>query len=132
VPNQQQNIDTVTKINILLKEYDALRAEMLQRMNARFAIVGLLGALLVLLISKWEWQPAGWPLDVRWLVAVLGAFILAGVFWRFGTLIQKLATRVSQVEQRVNQLAQEDLLTWETCFGRGRFENTRGAKKTAT
>jgi hypothetical protein len=132
VPNHQQDIDTVTKINILLKEYDTLRAEMLQRMNARFAIVGLLGALLVLLISKWEWQPAGWPLDVRWLVGVLGASILAGVFWRFGTLIRKLAARVSQVEQRVNQLAQEDLLTWETSFGWGRFASRRGAKKTAT
>jgi hypothetical protein len=132
VPTQQQDIDIVTKINILLKEYDTLRAEMLQRVNARFAIVGLLGALLVLLISKWEWQPAGWSLNVRWLVGVLGASILVGVFWRFGTLIRKLAAQVSQVEQRVNQLAQEDLLTWETSFGWGRFANKRGAKKTTT
>ena len=132
MPNQQQDIDTVIKINILLKEYDTLRAEMLQRINARFAIVGLLGALLVLLISKWGWQPAGWPLDVRWLVGVLGASILAGIFWRFGTLIRKLAAQVSQVEQRVNKLAQEDLLTWETSFGWGRFANKRKAKKTAT
>lgn len=129
--NQLQDIDTVTKINILLKEYDTLRAEMLQRMNGRFAIVGLLGALLVLVISKGEWQPTGWKLDARWLVAVLGASILAGIFWRFGTLIRKLGTRVSKVEQRVNQLAQEDLLAWETCFGWGRFANTRGVKKPA-
>ena len=35
----------IEKINILLKEYDTLRTEILQRISNRFAFLGLFGAI---------------------------------------------------------------------------------------
>ena len=122
-PPPPYNLDAKAKIDILLKEYDTLRSEMLQRVNARFAIVGLLGALVAFVLSKFEWQPKNLPLDLRWLIAALGLAVLLGTWWRFGTIIRGLAARVSSIEGRVNQLAGEDLLTWETHYGWGRFAN---------
>jgi len=116
------------RIDVLLKEYDTLRAEILQRINARFTIVGLLGALVAFLLSKWEWQPRNTLLDMRWAVAALGVAVVLVIWYRFGTLIKNLGARVSSVEQRVNQLAGDELLTWETRYGWGRFRHTRKRK----
>lgn len=122
--DQPSDLDAKAKIDILLKEYDTLRTEILQRINSRFAIVGLLGALLAFVLSKFEWQPENLLLDLRWPITVCGLALLLGTWWRFGIIIRGLAARVRSIETRVNKLAGEELLSWETHFGWGRFGKT--------
>jgi hypothetical protein len=72
------------QIDILLKEYDTLRAEILQRINARFAIIGLVGALLAIVVTKWDWDSQHTTVDLRWIIASVGMMIVVGTWWRFG------------------------------------------------
>lgn len=126
--DRNNNIEAKFKIDILLKEYDTLRAEILQRINARFGIIGFLGTLFAFVLSKWEWQPKNCSFDVRWPIVALGLTVLLGTWWWFGIRMQRLAARVSSIEKRVNQLAGEELLTWETYYGWGRLWKTRENK----
>lgn len=116
-----ENLETKFKIEILLKEYDTLRTEILQRINARFAVVGLLGALFAFALSEVEWQSEKFSIDVWWLILALGVGVLLALWWRLGILIQRMATHLISIEQRVNQFAGEELLTWETKYGWGRL-----------
>mgnify|MGYP001590629171 CR=1 FL=1 len=119
--NAPENIETKLKIEILLKEYGTLRTEILQRINARFAVVGLLGALFAFALSEVKGQPGMFSIYVRWLSLALGAGVLVTLWWYLGIIIQRLASHISSIEQRVNQFAGEELLTWETKYGWGRL-----------
>ena len=115
-----------SKIEVLLKEYDRLWDEMISRMNNRFAVIGYLGGLLAFIVYQTKnvaWPEAMWPLsllrlpkDILWpsALVVVGLFFLFVIWRRFGTLIKRLAWRVSQIEKQVNELIGEDVLVWET------------------
>jgi hypothetical protein len=103
------------RINILLKEYDTLRSEILQRTAAGFALPAIVTAI------------AGWLLSriiehhyyTSTVIVLLGVIALA-VGPRFMNIqIRRCATRVQQIEERVNFLAQDHLLEWESRWGMG-------------
>jgi hypothetical protein len=72
--------DDKLKITILLKEYDALRQEILGRINSRFGLVGLGSALGIYLISQQ-------PTLGRLAIVALWAAVIAILWWRTGFLI---------------------------------------------
>jgi hypothetical protein len=102
------------KIDILLKEYDTLRTEILNKINTRYGIIGFLGALFAFVLNKWEWQPKNCPFDTRWPVVIIGLLILFGIWLWIGVLIQGIAVHICSIEKRINQLAGDELLSWET------------------
>jgi hypothetical protein len=98
------------QINILLKEYDTLRAEILGRMNHRWQMLGLIGAI-VAFISAQSGAIAG-----RAIAGVM-AVGLFGLWLNSGRYVARLARRVSEIEKHVNGLAGENLLVWESQGG---------------
>ena len=112
----QQNLE---RINILLKEYDTLRSEILQRTAAGFALPavfsGIAGWLLSRIIEHHDCTSA--------IVALSGAILLVGAaiwVWKFvNTQIRWCAARVRRIENRINFLTQDHLLEWESRWGIG-------------
>lgn len=81
------------KIPILLKEYDALRQEIVTRIGSRFAVVGLSGGALAFLVTLGDWRfvEALLGQKARLYLSVFGvASILVTWCW-LGLLIKKLA-----------------------------------------
>lgn len=103
------------RINILLKEYDTLRSELQQRTAAGFALVGIVVAA------------AGWSLSQTlarhyYTSAVVVFLIVCFLFFgpRFiNVQIRRCAERVQRIEKRINFLAQDQLLEWESRWGMG-------------
>jgi hypothetical protein len=99
------------KIQILLQEYSTLRAELVANGTKLFQMAALTGALLTWTISR--------PLDKRfWIAALIGG---GGLFWLGFVLIKdtrKLARRVADLERDINGRAGEELLVWESRWGR--------------
>lgn len=99
------------KIQILLQEYNTLRAELVVNGNKTFQLLSLGGALFVLIISR--------PLDVRFWTALVAA--LVGIsYFSFVVMrdIRRLAKRVRELEHDINRRADEELLIWESRWGR--------------
>jgi hypothetical protein len=95
------------KITILFKEYDTLRQEILGRIGSRFTLISIGGGLGVLL---------GLQRREPWHDYVLMAWAVAALvlWWWTGLLISRCAARVMKIEQRINDLAKDQLLGWET------------------
>lgn len=127
----QGGIDNKSKIEVLLKEYEMLWGEILGRIRNRFAVIAYLGAVVAFVLFQSKdvsWPDPVWPLSllgapgaVIWptmIVVVAGAFLVT-IWWRFGSLINNAALRVAEIEQKINSLAGEELLLWES-RGEGR------------
>jgi hypothetical protein len=119
------------KIEILLKEYDRLGQEILGRINNRFVMLGLVGAFLGVVFFKESpiLTIQFWGLSVRTVLAISGLIALIAIWIYFGYLTGTLARRVSSIEKRVNELAGEDLLMWESRYGWARWGKFSGAGK---
>lgn len=107
--SHNQEFSDKLKIDILIKEYEILRTELLQRINQRFAFIGLTGAVVAYGFFKVE----------RYTIANVSILIVAisilGVIWfHFGRLIHQLSLRIAEIEQQINSLAGDELLLWET------------------
>lgn len=119
-------IDNKSKIEVLLKEYETLRGEILSRIRSRFAVIGYLGAVVAFVLFQTKgvsWPDPVWPLSLFgasgaavWptVILVAAVAILLAIWWQFGSLINKCALRVAQIEQKINSLAGEELLLWES------------------
>ena len=101
-------MDDSEKLTILMKEYDTLRTEILQRSRQRFAFLGLIGAgagyVLFKATSLKEFQILGLT------VAVV---LMACIWMQLGNIIVRCSNRLAEIEIQVNQIAGEDLLKWE-------------------
>ncbi len=102
-------MDTKTKVDVLLREYDTLRQEIVSRTNNRFAMAGLLVAVAAFVISQPELVASE-----RWGIAIVAFFVSIGGWWTIGFLIRCCAARLMEIEQRVNALVGDELLVWET------------------
>lgn len=104
------------KVEILLREYETLRQEVLARSGQRFALVTVAGGLMAFLIKTEKW-PA-WVISAggtQATLALVGLVVLVVIWRRFQVLIERLGAGISRVEQRVNTLTGDaDLLRWET------------------
>ena len=96
------------KIHILLKEYDTLRAEILQRIGHRFAFLGLSGA-----VGAYVFFTAQSLSSYQTVVLIITIFILFGVWWQLGNLIARCSNRIAEIEGLINSIAEETLLRWE-------------------
>jgi hypothetical protein len=105
--------DDNARIAVLLKEYDALRTEIGGRINNRFAIVGFLVALVTFVGSQ-----TNVLLPWRCILATVGLAVSVVVWWRLGALIKRSATRIADIERKINKLMGEDLLIWESQLAR--------------
>lgn len=100
------------KTDILLKEYDTLRSEIMSRTTSRFGILSIGGVLTTFIAS----QPRG---HLTWIVTGLCVGALLALWWCYGVLIDHCATRIREIEQKVNHLAGDDILLWESRSGTG-------------
>lgn len=97
------------KIDVLMHEYNRLREEILQRERNRFASMAYLGAIAVFLLTR-EQVPLSWK---PWLGA--GAVLTLVAVWLIDWwLIGACATRITEIEQQVNRLAEDTLLVWDS------------------
>jgi hypothetical protein len=95
------------KIQILLKEYDALRAEIISRTSNRFSSLGILAAVVAFSASQQN-------VLLAWIVGGAVGLLLFGVWLRLGYLIGRCSAQIANVEEQINALAGDDLLTWES------------------
>jgi hypothetical protein len=101
------------RIQILLSEYAALRAEVVARTGFGFQIAAVAFALISwvfsTLLSERPWY--------FWIIlAVIAACFAAAIFVNVRDLT-RAANRLAQIEHEVNSRAGEHLLVWETLSG---------------
>jgi len=97
------------KIQILLKEYETLRAEMIQRFNHRFGFLTIIGGLGTFLLFK-----ASELSIIQTLALVITVIFVILVWLWIGALIAACSRQVAELEKQINELAGEELLRWET------------------
>jgi hypothetical protein len=130
----------MTNVEILLKEYDTVREESLTTITVRSGIlafglattVGAFAVLTLLPVNSEVPERSGLPNFVR-MVTVIGIpAITTGVLWMwFGEYqrMQRAGRFVAELEQRINQAAGADLLTFESHL-RAQPASTEGSKAT--
>jgi len=97
------------KLSVLLKEYESLRTHILQRLQNRFQFFTLGGALAGFAFFKAQ-DLGGFQATV-----LFGGAILMFVSWYYlGSIVARLSVHVASIERRVNELAGEELLSWES------------------
>jgi hypothetical protein len=97
---EPRSLSNPEKIDILLKEYDTIRAEAIARINSRFAFVGLIIGIIALSRNRDH--------------EISYTFVLIVAWFYLGQLLNLLRTGLQHVEHEINRLAGEELLTWET------------------
>jgi hypothetical protein len=107
----------LAKVQILLHEYDTLRAELLERHASLFHFYGFTTIAAVLLLTFFCTD--GGRRAARWLLALLGSVILAATVVINSDTV-RLSKRIRQVEAEVNIRSGETLLRWESEWGWGR------------
>ena len=96
------------KIQILLKEYDTLRAEIIQRLGHRITFLGLFGAMGVYAFFR----DNGLTLYQYSVIAV--AIVFTYIVWHhLGNVIGRCSRRIAEIEQQINGMAGTVLLRWE-------------------
>lgn len=101
-------MDEKDKVQVLLKEYDSLRAEILQRINHRFAFLSLFGAM-----GTYAFFAATDLSAYQKVVLMISALALFGVWWQLGNLIARCSRRIAEIEEAINLVAGDPLLRWE-------------------
>ena len=94
------------QIDILLKEYDTLRAEACVRINFRFAFLGLICGTITLALAG---DKDG---SREWLFCLTVA--LSAIWFYIGQLLNRIRSGIQRVEREINTLAGARLLTWES------------------
>ena len=98
------------RVEILLHEYDSLRDEIQQRIAHVYQVV-----IICTVLATWL---MGRTIDGRfWFGATLMLLLIAAFGWFNGEDIKRAAAQLRSIEQHVNELTGEDLLTWETHYG---------------
>lgn len=95
------------QIELLMREYDTLRQEVIQRMTGRLQLAGFMvaaGAIVASGITAEDVEPAKW-ITLGVVALVLGISLL--LIWHTGTVIvNRLFKSIQQVEGKVNHLAE--------------------------
>ncbi len=123
-------MDPSQKITVLLAEYNTLRAEVLAaRGNVAQAasltvpvVMALIGFSFSTSLSIRKW--------VVWAVAVVAAAYLGVIFVWNEVYTRRFTAQLRMLEHKINELAGEQLLTWETQHGWGGFSLPANPKLT--
>jgi uncharacterized membrane protein (DUF485 family) len=103
-------------IDIVLHEYDSLRAEIVSRMDARFQLIGFL-AIVATLLGTTDISNVS-----RRLLIIAALILFISVWLLFGFYIKRCAKRLREIEAEVNKKLGDDVLVWESRrLPRGRF-----------
>lgn len=105
-------IDKSVKIQILLAEYDGVRNHIVCRTSASIEAAAIGIAALALIVPQLEEQFRTGAL----LLAVLSV-VIAAIFGFIYTDLMVEVRHVRRLEARINELAGETLLTYETEYG---------------
>jgi hypothetical protein len=113
----QEAIGTMDHMEILFKEYDTLRAEILGRQTGGFQLVVIAGAAFAWLATRAtdSWGQLGSIGKVLWIIG--GVALLSIYIWLANWAIVEtklISRRLMEIEQRINNLAGDKLLVWET------------------
>ena len=104
------------RIEVVLHEYDALRDEIVSRMEARFQLIGFLAIAATILGAT------GIAKSSRWELIIIVLAVLVGVWFVFGSYIRGCAIRLREIETWVNdELGGEAVLRWESNLPRNGF-----------
>jgi hypothetical protein len=101
-------------IAILFKEYDTLRAEILNRTNNGYQLIGIGAALGAGLLT---WFGAHGVDRMFWISGASFVLVFAAFTWAMHRDISFAAGRLRQLESEINRLAGAELLQWETRWG---------------
>lgn len=110
----ERQMDAKEKIAIIMEEYKALRAEVLQKNTVLiqiFVVSGTIGAGILGAMIQYRAYTAGFAM----LSAILILVILA--LWMHALQIRVVARRLREIEMEINKLAGTPLLKWETKHG---------------
>jgi hypothetical protein len=103
-------------IDILLKEYDTLRSEIIHRVGQRVSFLGLFGAAIGYFLFKYE------SLGILQAIAIIGGIIFLALVWiQLGIVVGRCAARITSIEKQINALAGQKLLLWESSNQRTLF-----------
>lgn len=110
----EKRLSKFENIQILLHEYDTLRNEIIGRTRDGFNLFAITAALLFGALSLFYGTAGVWPAVA---VAVLGVGVFFFAAHETIFRINLAATRIRELETRVNNLAEEQLLSWEAKSG---------------
>lgn len=119
--------DVRLQVDLLMKEYDTLRTEILARSRERFALAS---ATMGIVMAKVDVLATRRGYLLLAFVVTLG---VALVVLRLGDLLKRCSDRVSEIERHVNRVAMcPELLKWEGIVaGEGAFHKFYGRGKKA-
>jgi len=98
-------------IDILFKEYDTLRTEILARSTQRISFLGLFGATTGYFLFRYQDLST-----IQGMGMIFGMLFLFGVWVQLGNIINHCGTRIATIEQEINSLSGSgrELLEWES------------------
>ena len=107
------------KISILLAEYNTLRAEVMAARNNVAQAIGLTVPVIIGLIGLSYSTSLAAPGWVLWAI-VCSALVYLGLILFWNDLNTRAFTeQLRALERKINALAEEQLLTWESTQGWG-------------
>lgn len=113
------------KIQVLLAEYAALRAEILSRSAAKFQISTVAGTATVAIIA---FSVANELIGVGVLLILTTAALVLFGLKMLDLITRRVAAQLRRIETQVNELAGERLLRWENESGVGPLPYRRRLK----
>jgi len=102
------------RLQILLAEYNTLRAEILTRTSNGFQVTTISAGFIGLLLQ--------WPLGKQfWIGLVFFVALAASCIWIILSATAKVSARLKILENEINDYAGKELLTWENHYGAAQF-----------
>ncbi|MBK8177223.1 MAG: hypothetical protein IPK66_18785 [Rhodospirillales bacterium] len=98
------------RIEIILREYESLRLEILERTGHMYQLLVACAAVFLWVLTN--------SFSLSTLLVILSVIMLGGAFsWLIDRDIRKAAERLRQIEHDINRRVGEDLLVWESRWG---------------
>jgi hypothetical protein len=110
MPKPPETIGPKERLQVLLAEYNTLRAEILTRTSNGFQVTSIIAGLVAILLQ--------WPIGLRfWMGVTLGLVLYICSLWIILSATAKLAARLRALEIIINTLVGKELLMWERNYG---------------
>src|SRR6266849_5998233 len=118
-PSRVPSMDPSQKISVLLAEYNTLRAEVLAERSNVAQAIGLTVPVVMGLIGLSFSSTLNLPKWIVLTIALCAILYLCATFAWNEINTRKFTKQLRMLENKVNDLAGEPLLTWESAMGWG-------------